>query len=231
VGTCTVPTWPTATGEVSVPSTITVSGTLDGQMQRYNGTGSGINMDCSGADEQSSVDPLFDLAEGATIKNVILGKYAADGIHCRGNCTIQNVWWEDLCDDAATFLGSSSSMLATVDGGGARNGADKTFQHNGSGTVIIKNFYVQNVGKLYRSCGDCSSQYTRHSEFSNIVADTVNVQLAAVNTDYNDTATLSPLICVRGVKAVCGRYTNNTHVADGPDGTYCIYDTASVVTF
>ncbi len=46
-------------------------------------------------------------------------------------------------------------------GGGARSGSDKTFQHNGNGTVSISGFYLKGSGKLYRACGNCTSSHTR----------------------------------------------------------------------
>lgn len=46
-------------------------------------------------------------------------------------------------------------------GGGAYHASDKVVQHNGCGTVNIINFYVNDYGKLYRSCGNVSiSLYT-----------------------------------------------------------------------
>ena len=58
----------------------------------------------------------------ATLENVILGNPAADGIHCEGTCTLKNVWWEDVGEDAATLQGSSASQVMTIDGGGAQRG-------------------------------------------------------------------------------------------------------------
>ncbi len=50
---------------------------------------------------------------------MIIGAPAADGVHCKGSCTLQNVWWEEVGEDAATVRGSSSSNVYTVSGGGA----------------------------------------------------------------------------------------------------------------
>ena len=112
-----------------------------------------------------SQDPVFELAPGATIKNVIIGAPAGDGIHCLGNCTIQNVWWEDVGEDAATFLGGTDYYVI---GGGARAASDKVFQHNGPGTVHITGFYAENFGKLYRACGNCTNSYQRHVVIDNV---------------------------------------------------------------
>ena len=90
-----------------------------------------------------------------------------EGVYCLGSCTVKNVWWEDVCEDALTGRGSGS---VTVIGGGARNADDKIFQHNGSGSFSVTDFYAENFGKLYRSCGNCGTQYARKSSFTGVVA-------------------------------------------------------------
>ncbi|KAG3231320.1 hypothetical protein PI124_g23586 [Phytophthora idaei] len=96
---------------------------------------------------------------GATLKNVIIGKDQMEGVHCeQSGCTIQNVWWEDVCEDALSIKGGSASSVTKVIGGGARSADDKVIQHNGLGTVSIEGFYAQDFGKLYRSCGTCGGK-------------------------------------------------------------------------
>jgi hypothetical protein len=51
-----------------------------------------------------------------------------------------------VCEDAATFKQSSGTSY--VNGGGARKAEDKVLQHNGGGTVAVKNFWAQDVGKV-----------------------------------------------------------------------------------
>jgi hypothetical protein len=224
-------TFPTATGTQNVSATMKVSGTLDGHMARYVGTG---DLGTSGQAEDQG--PLFQLADGAILKNVILGNPAADGVHCSGNCTLQNVWWEDVGEDAATLQGSSPSQVMLIDGGGALHASDKVFQHNGPGTMIIQNFFVSDFGKLYRSCGNCDAQYTRHVVIQNIAAVAPGLALAGINANYNDTATLSHLLlCDKAKKiAVCQRYTGNDTGAEPPligsgaDGTNCMYASSDV---
>ncbi|HEY2406417.1 MAG TPA: pectate lyase, partial [Polyangiaceae bacterium] len=138
---CTIPT---AQGQQSVTATIQVSGTLDGGLKRYVGSGA-----LGTSDQSESQDPIFELADGATLRNVILGAPAADGVHCKGNCTLENVYWEDVGEDAATQKGTSSSEVMTIRGGVARSASDKIFQHNGPGTFVIQNFCAQTFGKLY----------------------------------------------------------------------------------
>jgi pectate lyase len=78
------------------------------------------------------------LADGAVLKNAVIGRPASDGLHCDGTCYLQNVWWEDVGEDAATLDGSSSSQVMTIECAGARHAADKVFQHNGPGTMIVR---------------------------------------------------------------------------------------------
>jgi len=224
-------TWPTATGSQSVSAKIAVSGTYDGALKRYSGTG-----DLGGDGQDEDQDPLFELADGATIKNVILGSPAADGIHCKGSCTITNVWWEDVGEDAATFKGSSSSTTVHISGGGAKKAADKVFQHNGGGTVSISNFEVTDFGKLYRSCGNCGTQYKRTVSVDTVTAIAPGKSVVGINTNYGDKATIKKLT-VKGDSSkkikICDKYKGVTSgepedIGSGPDTTNCIYTTSDV---
>jgi hypothetical protein len=141
------------------------------------------------------------------------------------------VWWEDVGEDAATLKGKSASQTMTIEGGGAMHAADKVFQHDGAGTIVIRNFFVSDFGKLYRSCGNCGTQYERHAIIENVTAVNLGGAIAGVNTNYGDSATFKNLVlCDRTRKmAVCDRYTGNDTGAEPPltgsgaDGKYCIY--------
>lgn len=229
-GTTTLGAWPTPTGKKAVSATIAVSGTYDGGLARFYGSG-GL-----GGDSQSEgQDPLFELADGAVLKNVVLGSPAADGVHCLGSCTLQNVWWEDVGEDAASFKGKSASAKYVVDGGGARKADDKVLQFNGAGTLTIKNFQVEAFGKLVRSCGNCSTQYQRHIVLSNVKATAPGNVLVGVNANFGDTATLSGVTVV-GDKDItlCERFKGNdsgdepTSLGSGADGTHCKYSESAV---
>ena len=165
-------------------ATITVTGTRD-----FGGASVGTS--CNGGSE--SQQPVILVKDGGVVKNVTLtAGAAADGIHCEGNCTLQNVTWADVCEDAATMKGGSGKKM-TITGGSAKNGDDKIFQHNGLGSnVTITNFAVNGSnGKLYRSCGDCSSQGKRTVNLSSITINgTVSSGLAGVNKNYGDVATI-----------------------------------------
>jgi hypothetical protein len=215
-------TFPTPSGNAPVSSgTIQVSGTLDGGMKRYCCIGDG--------GQGESQDPVFELAPGATIQNVILGAPAGDGIHCLGNCTIRNVWWEDVGEDAATFLGGSDYYVI---GGGARAASDKVFQHNGPGTVHISGFYAENVGKLYRGCGNCTTSYQRHVVMDNVTVRSTKV-LAGINTNWGDTARFSR-ITVYGSATICEKYrgvakgSEPTKIGEGADGVNCFYSPSDI---
>ncbi|MYW66563.1 pectate lyase [Streptomyces sp. SID8379] len=227
--------WPTAKGEQAVSSSISVSGTLDGGYKRYYGSG-----DLGGDGQEEGQDPIFNLKDGAVLKNVIIGSPAADGIHCAGSCTLQNVWWEDVGEDAATFKGTSSSAVYTVYGGGAKSASDKVFQFNGAGKLVVTKFQVENFGKLVRSCGNCSTQYKNR----NIIVNDVDItapgkSIVGINSNYGDTAALRN-VRIHGDSSKkikpCVRYEGNddgdepTEIGSGPDGTYCRY-TASDLTY
>jgi len=56
------------------------------------------------------------------LKNAIIGKDQIEGVHCEGACTVQNVWWTDVCEDALSFKGNGNG---NVIGGGAQGADDK----------------------------------------------------------------------------------------------------------
>jgi hypothetical protein len=201
---------------------------FDGKMARYIGTG-----DLGSGGQKEGQDPLFLVKAGGSLKNVILGAPAADGVHCEGSCTIENVWWEDVGEDAITLEGSSSSNVYRITGGGARHATDKVIQHNGAGTLYLKNFLVEDFGKLYRSCGNCDKQYARHAEFDTILANGSKSVLAGVNVNYKDSAKFANIFADLTMK-ICERYDGNDTGAEpnslgsGADGTYCLYSSADV---
>jgi hypothetical protein len=223
--------WPTATGESLVTSTIAVSGTRDGGMVRFRGNGA-----LGGGDQRENQKPLFELADGATLANVILGKPAGDGIHCLGTCTLRNVWWEDVGEDAATFKGTSASQTATIEGGGARGAEDKVFQHNGPGTFVIRNFQVSGFGKLYRSCGNCSRQHPRKVVLENVTATAPGKVLVGINSNYGDTAKLTGITIVgdpRRKISLCDRYRGvtsgePTKIGSGADPVSCRFSPSEI---
>ena len=101
----------------------------------------------------------------------------------RYNSTLKNVWWEDVCEDAATFK-QAAGKTSYVIGGGARKAEDKIFQFNGRGTVSIKDFYAEDYGKVIRSCGDCTGNGgPRHVIIDGVVA-VDGGPLCGINSNY-----------------------------------------------
>ncbi len=177
-------------------------------------------------DQSESQIPMFKLNNGSTVKNVVIGDGSlgsgtnlaaggADGVHCYGVCNITNVYWADVGEDGATVkkLSGVTSKL-TISGGAAFKAKDKLFQHNGDGTLVIQDFYADNIGKLVRSCGNCSTQYARKVTVSGVRLGTVNSAGIGVNSSYDsksgisgkyDVATITDLV-YSGSKAKCEGY-------------------------
>ena len=231
-GGTTLGAWPTVAGVQAVTASIEVSGTYDGGLKRFYGSG-----DLGSADQDENQGPIFELADGAVLKNVVLGAPAADGVHCLGSCTLQNVWWEDVGEDAATFKSKSASATYLVSGGGARNADDKVFQFNGAGTLTVQNFQVADFGKLVRACGNCKTQYERHIVVKNVQATSPGKVLVGINANYGDTATISGVTVVGDSSrkiVICERFQGNSTGAEppslgtGPDGTHCRYSNSDI---
>ncbi|KDQ11148.1 polysaccharide lyase family 3 protein [Botryobasidium botryosum FD-172 SS1] len=221
---CSFPS-PPKTSSLTAAKTIASGTTFDGGNVRFD-RGSGA---CKGQSEGGDKDAVFILQQGATLSNVVIGANQMEGVHCLGSCTLNNVWFEgehspfirtyacqltlhssDVCEDAITI--KQTSGTSTITGGGAKNADDKIVQHNGGGTVVIDSFCAQTFGKLYRSCGNCSTQYKRTSTIKNIIASSGSV-LAGINSNYGDVSTLSGL-SLSSVKSVCDTYSGNSSGAE-----------------
>ncbi|KAK2610275.1 hypothetical protein N8I77_003723 [Diaporthe amygdali] len=179
---------PTASGSKSLtaPQYIKAGQTFDAGWVKYD-RGSGA---CSGQSEGGEKDTVFVLEDGATLKNVIIGKDQAEGVYCLGSCTLEYVWFEDVCEDAISIKGDGT---ANIIGGGAYGASDKVIQHNGCGSVNIINFYAEDYGKVYRSCGNCKNNCGRTVHMEGTTA--VNGgELMGINTNYGDKARLFPTI-------------------------------------
>ncbi|KPI21421.1 Pectate lyase [Actinobacteria bacterium OK074] len=224
--------WPRPKRVQSVTATIPIKGVKDYDFTRLVGSGA-----LGKGDQSENQPPILELADGATVSNVIIGAPAADGIHCKGTCTLKNVWWEDVGEDAATQKGTKAGQTMTVDGGGAREAADKVFQQNGPGTFVIRNFLVEDFGKLYRSCGVCKTQYQRHVVVDNVRVKAPGKEIVGINsTPYGDTAKLSRITITGDAArriAVCNKYRGVTvgepaKVGTGADGRNCIYKSTDI---
>ncbi|GIO92698.1 MULTISPECIES: pectate lyase [Paenibacillus] len=164
----------TAEAATVVNETIRVEAgqTFDGKGQTYV-----ANPDTLGDGSQAeNQKPIFRLEAGATLKNVVIGAPAADGVHCYGNCTITNVTWQDVGEDALTL---KSSGTVNISGGAAYKAYDKVFQMNAAGTINIQNFRADDIGKLVRQNGGTSYKVVMNVENCDIS----NVKDAILRTD------------------------------------------------
>ncbi|KAB5592163.1 hypothetical protein CTheo_4371 [Ceratobasidium theobromae] len=215
---CTFPS-PPKTSSLSAP--ITVTGTFDGGNVRFD-RGSGA---CTGQAEGGDADAVFLIQSGGTLQNVVIGANQAEGVHCLGPCNLYNVWFEDVCEDAITI--KQTSGQSNIIGGGAKSASDKVVQHNGGGTVKIDSYCVQTFGKLYRSCGNCSTQYKRTVLISQIIGSSGSV-LAGINSNYGDIAQFdTSSLSLTSVKSICDTYQGNnsgaepTKLTSNVSNSYC----------
>ncbi|KAL3077754.1 hypothetical protein niasHT_022917 [Heterodera trifolii] len=213
--------WPTAKGTETVPKTIIVNGgTKDFGFKRLTASSA-----------------LGDGGQREGQKPIIS---ATDGIHCMDGCTLQNVWWEDVGEDAATFRSTNcKNANFLITGGGARKAHDKVFQFNGGGTVTVKNFVADNIGKLGRSCGNCMPQCKgRKFVFENIKVTGVTATLCGINQNYGDTATIKNVQISGGSTNVCSLFKGNDQqkppsvirdykVGEAGDGKNCVVSGSS----
>ncbi|NSL54268.1 pectate lyase [Uliginosibacterium aquaticum] len=239
---------PAATGTVINPTTVTIPAntTKDYGFQRI-----GISAQAASCDDEGQ-KPVFLLEDGAVLKNVIIhgGLNGSDGVHCKGNCTLENVHWEDVCEDAATMLGGSGKVMSVV-GGSASHASDKVFQHNGKGsTVKVRDFNTYgDIGRFWMSCGNCSDNggprkldIDRVNITGRIWDSAKNVQAYAIRLNYNygDKATVrnlkiknyvkgSPKVCVQAVGVQPGEaQTNNGEFFNT---AYCDLSPADVTAY
>ncbi|KAF3354949.1 hypothetical protein VdG1_04374 [Verticillium dahliae VDG1] len=176
---------PTRSGSiVSLSQPSTISGSKDFGNKEFD-----RGRSCDTDADTGSDSAVFILENGASISNVIIGVNQLEGVHCKGACTLTNVWFRDVCEDAISALGSGNVLIK---GGGAQNAKDKVVQHNGRGTVTIDGFTVINAGKLYRGCGDCTGNGgPRNVVVKNVKVSGLKSELVGINSNFNDVATVS----------------------------------------
>ncbi|KAH8646078.1 pectate lyase [Tricladium varicosporioides] len=192
-------------------------------------------VECTGQAEGGDSDAVFNIEAGGSLSNVIIGPNQIEGVHCQGGCTLTNVWWSAVCEDAFSVKIQDAGETTKMIGGGAFGATDKVVQHNGAGTVSISDFTVDTFGKLYRSCGNCDSMYERHVIIDGLSA-TDGSMIAGINSNYGDSATITNSV-VTGVDDVCVTFTGTddnskepTKNGSGNDGTYCIYGSDVIVS-
>lgn len=191
-----IPTPTNGAGEIRTQTTVLRNAANGGQdVYDFNNQKIGVNntVDCDSGEGQKTV---FEVEHGVTVKNLIIagGLAGGNGIVCKGDCTLDHVYWEDVCEDAATNSKDGATMR--INSSIALHSADKIFQHNAKGgsTTIVTNSYIADFGKLWRSCGDCTANGgPRHLILDNVRVDRVKTAIAGANQNYGDTVTITNL--------------------------------------
>ncbi|KHS75763.1 pectate lyase [Pectobacterium brasiliense] len=144
--------------------------------------------------------PVFELAPGATLKNVVFGDNAADGVHVRGDAKIDNVHWTNVGEDALTVK-SNNGKPANVEitNSSAQGASDKIFQLNADANLTIDNFKAKDFGTFVRTNGgqqgnwnlNLSNIDAENGKFSFVKSDSEglnvkgsNINLTNVNNHY-----------------------------------------------
>lgn len=85
---------PTRVGAiVSLASPSTIAGVQDMGNREFD-----RGRPCDSDADTGSNSAVFILENGATLSNVIIGTNQLEGVHCKGSCTLTNVWFRDVCE-------------------------------------------------------------------------------------------------------------------------------------
>ncbi|MVF11590.1 pectate lyase [Ketobacter sp. MCCC 1A13808] len=162
----------TANGSVTVTETIVVSGGVyDGGCKVFNPTSA-----LGDGGQAEGQKPVFRVENGATLKNVIIGKNGADGIHFYNGGTIDNIRWTDVGEDALTVKSKGDVTIRNITG---VNGYDKFMQINAETNLNVSNCVVDNMGKFLRQNG--GTGFTINVNVTN--CDISNMKEAVFRTD------------------------------------------------
>jgi len=94
--------------------------------------------------------PVILLMPGASVSRVIIGAPGADGIWCRGRNLLEDVYFENVGEDAVTVMGKDVRWI----GGGARHAEDKIVQMNHKGPFYGENLVFEDFGIAVRGNGN-----------------------------------------------------------------------------
>jgi len=186
-------------GEVNVvKDTIKV-----GPGQVYDGHGATFTADKSmgTGDQDEHQKPLFELAEGAVLKNVNLGENEADGIHVNAKnseqVTIDNVHAQNVGEDMITVKGEGGAKVTNLNiTNSSANGADdKVIQLNADTHLKVDGFKATDFGTLVRTNGgkqfdDMSVELNgvdaTHGKFALVKSDSDDLKLATGDIAMTD---------------------------------------------
>lgn len=143
--------------------------------------------------------PLFELAEGATLKNVVIGENGADGVHVKAASekavNVDNVHWTNVGEDALTVKdGGAKTTNLNVTNSSAQGANDKVFQLNADANVNVDNFKVKDFGTFMRTNGgqqgnwnlDLNNISAENGKFSFVKSDSEGLNLKTHNIDLQN---------------------------------------------
>lgn len=139
--------------------------------------------------------PIFELAEGATLKNVVFGDNAADGVHVRGDAKIDNVHWTNVGEDALTVKANSGKPAnVEITNSSAQGASDKVFQLNADANLSIDNFKVKDFGTFIRTNGGKQGDWNlnlnnidaENGKFSFVKSDSENLNVTGSNINLTN---------------------------------------------
>jgi hypothetical protein len=143
--------------------------------------------------------PLFELAEGATLKNVVIGENGADGVHVKAGSekavNVDNVHWTNVGEDALTVKdGGAKTTNLNITNSTAQGANDKVFQLNADANVKVDNFKVKDFGTFMRTNGgqqgnwnlDLNNISAENGKFSFVKSDSEDLKLKTHNIDLQN---------------------------------------------
>lgn len=184
--------------------TVTVNETIKvGPGQVFDGGGktytAGSNL--GNGDQSENQKPLFELAEGATLKNVNLGENEADGIHVRAAnekaVTIQNLHAANVGEDLITVKGEGGAKVTNLNilDSSAKGANDKVVQLNANTHLNMDGFKADDFGTLVRTNGGkqfddmelkLNNVEANHGKFALVKSDSEDLKLATSNIAMTD---------------------------------------------
>ncbi|SDW08978.1 Pectate lyase [Pseudomonas syringae] len=169
----------------------------------FDGHGATYTADPSlgNSDQKEDQKPMFELAEGAVLKNVNLGENEVDGIHVVAKnsdaVTIDNVHAQNVGEDLITVKGEGGAKVTNLNiTNSSANGADdKVVQLNADTHLKIDGFKATDFGTMVRTNGgkqfdDMSIELNgidaSHGKFALVKSDSEDLKLATGDIAMTD---------------------------------------------
>ncbi|OUM06955.1 type III effector HrpK [Pseudomonas syringae] len=199
---------PTGAGPVETPKTsgdtVVVNQTIKvGAGETYDGQGKTFTASnaLGNGDQSENQKPLFELAEGATLKNVNLGQNEADGIHVNAKNAqevhIDNLHAQNVGEDLITVKGEGGAKVTNLDitNSSAKGADDKIIQLNANTHLKVDGFKADDFGTMVRTNGgkqfdDMSIELNgvdaNHGKFALVKSDSDDLKLATGDIAMTD---------------------------------------------